>query len=86
MQTLHVTPALCRAARGYLDWSQTRLAIAAGIGLSSITRYEKGDISVSYAAKLAIETAFRNTRIAFAKVPPEMHATGRETSIMQVSL
>jgi len=68
MQTLQMTPALCRAARGYLSWPQMRLANNAGIGLSSVTRFENGDLTIGYAAKLAIETAFREAKIHFHSV------------------
>ncbi|MEQ8327929.1 MAG: helix-turn-helix transcriptional regulator [Parvibaculum sp.] len=32
-----------RAARGLLDWSREELAAAAGLGLSTVQRMEKGD-------------------------------------------
>jgi transcriptional regulator with XRE-family HTH domain len=32
-----------RAARGLLDWNRDQLAQAAGIGLSTVQRMEKGD-------------------------------------------
>ncbi|WP_134494101.1 helix-turn-helix domain-containing protein [Microvirga pakistanensis] len=36
------TPALSRAARGLLDWSQTDLATRAGVSLSTIRDFETG--------------------------------------------
>jgi DNA-binding transcriptional regulator YiaG len=37
-----MTPAQCRAARGFLDISQEDLATAAKVGLSTIRNFEKG--------------------------------------------
>ena len=34
--------AQCRAARGWLDWSQQDLASAAGVSLSTVRDFEKG--------------------------------------------
>lgn len=37
-----ITKEQCRAARGLLDWSQSRLAEAASVGLSTIRQFEGG--------------------------------------------
>lgn len=37
-----MTPEQCRAARGWLDWSQTDLANAASVSLSTVRDFEKG--------------------------------------------
>lgn len=37
-----MTPAQCRAARGFLDISQDDLAKAASVGLSTVRDFEKG--------------------------------------------
>uniref|UniRef100_A0A9E8CP76 Helix-turn-helix domain-containing protein n=1 Tax=Bosea sp. NBC_00436 TaxID=2969620 RepID=A0A9E8CP76_9HYPH len=37
-----MTPAQCRAARGLIDWTQTRLAEAAGVSLSTVRDFETG--------------------------------------------
>ncbi|MBL0373399.1 helix-turn-helix transcriptional regulator [Rhizobium sp. KVB221] len=35
-----LTPALCRAARGFLDWTQSELAAHSGVSRSTIRDYE----------------------------------------------
>jgi DNA-binding transcriptional regulator YiaG len=37
-----MTPEQCRAARGWLDWSQGDLATAAHVSLSTVRDFEKG--------------------------------------------
>lgn len=37
-----MTPAQCRAARGLIDWTQTRLAETAGVSLSTVRDFETG--------------------------------------------
>jgi len=36
-----MTPAQCRAARGLLDWTQQKLAIAAGVAVSTVASFER---------------------------------------------
>ncbi|MBB4201175.1 hypothetical protein CCR94_03315 [Rhodoblastus sphagnicola] len=37
-----MTPEQCRAARGWLGWSQSDLAAAANVSLSTVRDFEKG--------------------------------------------
>lgn len=37
-----LTPGQCRAARGFLDWTQDELAARAGLSRSTIRDFEKG--------------------------------------------
>lgn len=37
-----MSPEQCRAARGWLGWTQERLAEAANVGLSTVKTYENG--------------------------------------------
>lgn len=38
-----MSPEQCRAARGWLAWSQTELATRANVGLSTVKDYERGE-------------------------------------------
>ncbi|MDN3574548.1 helix-turn-helix domain-containing protein [Methylobacterium longum] len=57
--------AQCRAARALLDWTQPRLAEAAGIGLSTVVDFEKGRRAVSAEAIGKMSTALREAGIEF---------------------
>ncbi|KFI28169.1 helix-turn-helix transcriptional regulator [Paenirhodobacter enshiensis] len=37
---MSLTPAQCRAARGLVNWSQTRLAEEAGVSRATVTSFE----------------------------------------------
>lgn len=39
---MSITPAQCRAARALIEWSQTDLAKAASVGLSTVRAFENG--------------------------------------------
>ncbi|WP_413990635.1 helix-turn-helix domain-containing protein [Labrys okinawensis] len=61
-----MTPEQSRAARGFLDWSQTDLASAANVSLSTIRDFEKGR-RVPIANNLAaVEAALRAQGIGFS--------------------
>jgi transcriptional regulator with XRE-family HTH domain len=38
-----MSPEQCRAARGWLGWTQQELARLAGVGLSTVRDFEKGE-------------------------------------------
>jgi DNA-binding XRE family transcriptional regulator len=44
---MEMSPSQCRGARGLLDWSQTKLANEAGVGLSTVYDFEKERREVS---------------------------------------
>jgi transcriptional regulator with XRE-family HTH domain len=60
-----MTPSQCRAARALLDMTQSELAAAAGLGLSTVVDFEKGRRQVSNDAVDAMEGALGRAGIAF---------------------
>ena len=60
-----MTPAQCRAARSFLEMSQSQLAKAAGLGLSTVVDFEKGRRQVSGEAINALRTALERAGIDF---------------------
>lgn len=62
-----MSPEQCRAARGWLDWSQSDLATAASVSLSTVRDFEKGR-RVPIANNLgAMESALRAKGISFVQ-------------------
>ena len=61
LAVMEMSPNQCRGARGLLDWSQTKLAEEAGVGLSTVYDFEKGRREVSrekvQAMRIALELA-----------------------------
>lgn len=60
-----LTPALCRAARGFLDWTQTDLADRSGVSRSTIRDYEGERHGVHRATEAQLRTAFEAGGLAF---------------------
>jgi DNA-binding XRE family transcriptional regulator len=59
-----MTPDQCRMARAALKWSTQQLADAAGVGLNTVNRFERGsDARMSSADKM--ERALRRAGVAF---------------------
>ena len=58
--------AQCRAARGWLDWSQEDLASAAGVSLSTVRDFEKGRRIPIPATLAAMRAALEKQGIGFA--------------------
>ncbi|MGF9565897.1 helix-turn-helix transcriptional regulator [Neorhizobium sp. JUb45] len=63
-----LTPALCRAARGYLDWTQMDLAERSGVSRSTIRDYEGDRHDVHRATEAQLRLAFETAGIAFVRM------------------
>ena len=63
-----LTPALCRAARGFLDWTQVDLAERSGVSRSTIRDYEGKHHEIHRATEAQLRLAFENGGVAFVDV------------------
>ena len=63
-----LTPALCRAARGFLDWTQTDLANHSGVSRSTIRDYEGDRHSLHRATEAQLRLALEAGGIAFFRI------------------
>jgi DNA-binding transcriptional regulator YiaG len=52
-----MSPEQCRAARAWLNWTQQELARRAGVGLSTVRDFEKGERTPIPNNQLAIQRA-----------------------------
>lgn len=83
-----LSPALCRAARGYLDWTQAELAAESGVSRSTIRDFEGGRHGVHRATEAQLRLAFENAGLSFrregSQCPgvycPDETGTGAETA------
>ena len=60
-----LTPALCRAARGFLDWTQTDLADRSGVSRSTIRDYEGNRHDTHRATEAQLRLAFEAAGLRF---------------------
>lgn len=60
-----VTPAQCRAARALIDWSQQELAVAARIGVVTVSQFESGDTQPRSATLAVIRQALEAAGVIF---------------------
>jgi transcriptional regulator with XRE-family HTH domain len=58
-----MSPEQCRAARGWLGWTQQELARRAGVGLSTVRDFENGDRTPIPNNLAAIRRAIENAGI-----------------------
>jgi transcriptional regulator with XRE-family HTH domain len=63
-----LTPALCRAARGFLDWTQSDLADRSEVSRSTIRDYEGSRHDVHRATAAQIRRAFEDGGVLFVDV------------------
>lgn len=64
-----MSPEQCRAARGWLDWSQPDLAKRSSVGLSSIRQFENGLRTPITNNLLAMRRAFEDAGIVLTDEP-----------------
>jgi len=65
-----ITPHQCRAARAWLDITQSDLALMAGISKNSILTWEKGDRAMHPNHVMAVERALMERGMIFSSDPP----------------
>ncbi|MGO6693533.1 helix-turn-helix transcriptional regulator [Rhizobium johnstonii] len=63
-----LTPALCRAARGLLDWTQTDLAEKAAVSRSTIRDYEGRHHDIHRATEAQLRLAFEEGGVKFVEI------------------
>ena len=66
-RTLILTPAHCRAARGFLDWTQSELADRAGVSRSTIRDYEGNRHDIHRATEAQLRLAFEEGGLVFVE-------------------
>ncbi|WP_137128697.1 helix-turn-helix transcriptional regulator [Rhizobium sp. FY34] len=62
-----LTPALCRAARGFLDWTQSDLAEQSGVSRSTIRDYEGSRHEVHRATEAQLRQSFERAGLTFMR-------------------
>jgi hypothetical protein len=62
---MSITPQESRAARGLLDWTQSGLAAASLVGLSTVRSFEAGLRETTLANLAAIRGAFEKAGVIF---------------------
>ena len=60
-----LTPAQCRAARGLVDWPQSKLAEASNLGVSTVKNFEAGRSVPTINNLTAIRAAFEMAGVEF---------------------
>lgn len=63
-----LTPALCRAARGFLDWTQSDLADRSGVSRGTIRDYEGERHNVHRSTEAQLRLAFENGGVSFVSL------------------
>ncbi|MBO9097246.1 MULTISPECIES: helix-turn-helix domain-containing protein [Rhizobium] len=65
-----LTPAHCRAARGFLDWTQSDLAEKAGVSRSTIRDYEGARHDIHRATEAQLKLALEDGGVVFTNIDP----------------
>jgi DNA-binding XRE family transcriptional regulator len=64
----NLSPALCRAARGLLDWTQNDLAEHAAVSRSTVRDFEGGRHDIHRATGAQLRRAFEDHLVAFVMI------------------
>jgi transcriptional regulator with XRE-family HTH domain len=67
-----LTPETCRAARGLLNWSADQLSIAAGIGMATVLRFERGAVSTNQSTLEMMRKALERAGVEFIEQDGEV--------------
>jgi DNA-binding XRE family transcriptional regulator len=83
-----LTPALCRAGRALVDWTQDELAKTAGVSRSTVREFEKGHHALQRSSEEAIVFALASAGVEilswrgggpgvrFRSIDRQVHETG----------
>ncbi|MDM9645925.1 MULTISPECIES: helix-turn-helix domain-containing protein [unclassified Rhizobium] len=63
-----LSPALCRAARGLVDWTQAELSARAGVSRSTVRDYEGGRHDVHRATAAQLKIALESGGVTFVNL------------------
>lgn len=66
--TTNLSPELCRAARGLLDWTQSDLADAASVSRSTIRDFEGHRHDIHRATSAQLRRAFEDNSVVFVEI------------------
>lgn len=61
-----IGPEQCRMARAALDWTTKQLSEAAGIGINTVTRFEKGEKETRQGTAKLLRIALEDGGVTFA--------------------
>lgn len=67
-ETTNLSPALCRAARGLLDWTQSDLAKYAQVSRSTVRDFEGSRHDIHRATGAQLRRAFVEHSVAFVMI------------------
>ena len=79
-----LTPAHCRAARGFLDWTQNDLAEKAGVSRSTIRDYEGARHDIHRATVAQLKLAFEQGGVVFVEIQPIGWAVALESQRISI--
>jgi len=67
-EKIGLTPGQCRAARGFLDWTQEDLAERAAVSRGTVRDFEKGHHALHRGTERLLTDAFQSAGVVFVPV------------------